>query len=106
MKDCVIGFLLCAFSLSLQATEIWAYDQKVTEVRYVSDSGFNIYVESLPAVCNSAFRVRVGQKGLDSTEAQGLMSLTLTGLSLKSNVNIQYDDASNQCYVRYVGVEN
>ena len=102
----IVMFLLSIFSVQSKAADVWAYDQEITEVRYISDSGFNLYVESLPSGCDGAFRVRIGQEGINDAERKELMSLALTGLSLKSNVNVRYDDATSNCYVVYMGVKN
>lgn len=96
--------MLC-FSGGVGAATVWTGDVNVTYVEAVGDNGgFIIYVSPLVPGCGSSSGLYVypGQNGVSPDGLKAMYAMALMAFATGKKVNAMYDNATVNCFTRYL----
>lgn len=109
MKKYILALIIgcCLLSNNALAANVWTSYKKVVKIQTIGIAGIIVYFDStVNASCSSAginsVYIYSGENGVDDVGLQLIMSLVLTAFTAGKEINVMYDDVTNNCYGEYV----
>lgn len=115
MKKIIVGVI---FILLIFSTELFAATQLANvhphRIGVFGDGDLvkiGIPREELPTTCSNTanprvMHVRIGQQGVTESGLKNILSIVMLSISTGNELVVIFDDATQNCYVKYVWMKN